>query len=86
MLAARNQGSPPIELTLDWLCERYRSLPEPGGIFEQDYKLIKNMAKVDNIYSAVNRMRNLHGEAIHSLTTGERRIIRALIDMGVWYG
>ena len=68
------------------MCERYTALPEPGAIFEQEYRLIKSMAKLDNIYSAVNRMRNLHGAAIHSLTTGERQVIRYLIDIGVWYG
>ena len=86
MRSAKGQGSPPQELSLAWLCERYTSLPELGGIFEQEYKLIKQMAKLNNIYQAVNRMRNLRGEAIHRLTTQERQIIKYLIDSGVWDG
>lgn len=82
--AARGQSSPPDELRLYWMCQRYPgALPETGGMFDQDYVLMVRMITLDNIYGAITRMRSLTGHAIHNLTPGERRVLEQVRRMGL---
>ena len=41
------------------------------------------MGALDNVYSLVQRVRSMQGHQIHSLTHGERLLIRSLRDMGL---
>ena len=52
---------------------------------DQDAGLMAEMTALDNVYRAVARMKSLRGHAIHQLTGSERRIIKALIDMGLLF-
>ena len=84
MECATHGEPPPAELRQAWECERWKTLPEPGGLNDQEYSLLTRMAVLDNVYSTVHRFRNLHGEQINYLTTSERRLIRYLIDQGLF--
>jgi hypothetical protein len=74
---------PPAELRLAWMCEQHNTLPDAGGMFEQDYRTIVLMDRLSNIYRAVKRFQTAKGEQIHSLTDNERLILRRLMDMGI---
>lgn len=76
--------SPP-ELRLSWSCERYHSLPDAGGYLDQDWALMLRMNALANIYGAYSRYRNAQGRQIHSLTIGERQILRMLKDKGILF-
>lgn len=80
---AYGEGTPPPELKIGWQCERWHCLPEQGAYLDQDYKLMYSITALSNIYNTVQRWRNSSGKSIHSLTDGERRILRMLKDMGV---
>lgn len=80
MEAAQQKGQPPVELVQAWDGERWHALPERGGLLDQDYVLMDRMSALSNVYRTVARLRNLKGEQIHSLTGGERAIIRILLD------
>lgn len=74
---------PPAELVLAWQCERWHALPLPGGMFDQDYRLIRTMAVLLNIHTVVSRFRRLQGEQIHSLSDSERSILGYLVRNGM---
>lgn len=76
-------GAPPPELSLQWQCERYRAMPDAGGMFAQDYGLMQRMAALSNIHNALTKLRNARGEQIHALTEFERRVLRLLMDNGL---
>lgn len=82
-LAALGEASPPPELQQAWMCERYKSLPNPGGVNQQEYYTMHAMSALDNIYTTVSRLQNLRGHDIHRLTEGERRILGALRAEGI---
>lgn len=44
---------PPSELQLGWLCNRYNSLPESGGILDQPARTFKMMIAASAVYDAV---------------------------------
>lgn len=69
---------PPQELQMVWDCRRWGALPENGGILDQSARLLHRMNVVDNVFNAVNKLRNAMGEDIHKLTISERKIIAAL--------
>ena len=73
----------PPELYIAWECEHWGCLPDSGAYFDQDYRLMLLMKVLSNVYAAYSRYRNASGRQIHSLTTGERRILRNLKDMGL---
>ena len=66
-----------------WTCEKYNSLPEAGGVLDQPFALMDKMTVLSNVYGAMSRWHNAGETAIHSLTDGERRILKSLIDMGL---
>jgi len=66
-----------------WQCERWNALPEAGGLFDQDAKLMTRMTALSNIYATVARYRSLVGREIHSLKGSERRLLGMLHDEGM---
>ena len=84
MVACVDEGAPPpADLRLAWLCEQWSTLPESGGMYEQDAKVIGRMTSLKNTYHALTRLRNAHGDQIHSLTDNDRYILKSLVDMGL---
>jgi len=75
-----DDAPPPVELRIAWQCNRWNTLPESGGLYEQDYRTLLLMTATSNIYNAVTRMQNLKGKRIHELTEAERKVIRVLVD------
>lgn len=78
MYAVDYGDPPPDELVLGWQCERWHTLPEPGGMYDQDAGLVYRMGALMNIHRTVSRVRNLYGAQIHSMSDSERRMIRWL--------
>lgn len=76
--------SPP-ELDMAFMVEKYHALPDAGGLYEQDARLMRRMSGVMNIYKALSRWRTLTGKQVHQLTEGERKILRLLKDMGLLF-
>jgi hypothetical protein len=83
--AVKGETDPPPVLSLWWKCNELNTPPEAGGILDQDEKLMNTMRSLDSVYNAMYRYQNLKGEHIHRLTDNERRTIRMLIDLGVFY-
>ncbi len=80
--AESGSGPLPPELKLAWLCGD-EHLPDPGGVLDQDYVTLHRMSVYRNVHQVVVRFRGLHGAEIHSLTDGERRVIKALRAEGL---
>ena len=80
MAAVKEGGEPPPDLLLHWACSRYHSLPAAGGVLDQDAITLKRMQSLANVYDAVSHYVNSSGVEIHSLTEGERRVLRQLKD------
>lgn len=74
---------PPLELKLAWQCERWRTLPENGGLMDQDYQLMQRMNALSNVDSAIDSWKNAGGERIHSLSVHTREILGSLLAMGI---
>lgn len=85
MDSLENEGDPPPELELALMCQKWNTLPDSGGLYEQDARLIKRMSGVLAIQSVLIRWRTLQGKNIHQLTDGERKILRMLRDMGLLF-
>lgn len=80
-VAVVEEGAPPpLELMLAWDCHRWETLPDAGGLLDQDYRLLMLMKVASNIHDTVTRLRSLVGDQIHSLSDNERRIIKWLRD------
>lgn len=75
MDCARGEGSPPPELLFYWWYG--------AGTVDEDYRLVHRAAIAGNVYNTVKRYTDLKGAAIHTLTTGERRVLADLRDMGL---
>ena len=73
---------PPAELRLAWQCERWHVLPNEGGLYNQDYLTMHRMNTLSAVYNAIVKIKNLKGTQIHTLSDGERRILRMLMDNG----
>lgn len=74
---------PPSELITAWEVQRWGTLPEAGGLYDQDYVLMRRMRVLSNIHDAMSAWRNLTGKQIHNLTDSQRKIIRALREDGL---
>lgn len=77
------QAAPPPELRLYWQCQRYGSLPEPGGLFDQDAGLLERMATLGNVYAAVTHVRSLRGAEIHNMNPAAGRVLLWLEGQGI---
>lgn len=82
---ALDDAPPPPELRLAWQCSKWNALPEAGGLYEQEYQLLLRMNYTMSIFNAIRRIQSLKGKAIHTLTEGERKILRMLMDMGLMF-
>jgi len=71
---------PPGDLRLVWWCEQYHALPEAGGMLDQDYATFVRMGAVKAAYEAVSRLRAARGDEIHSLSRGDRRVLKWMLD------
>ena len=78
-------GDQPPELTLALMCQKWNTLPDAGGLHDQDARLMKTMSGVLTVHGVLNRWRTLTGKQIHQLTEGERRVLRMLKDMGLLF-
>ena len=47
------KGPPPPPLLLDWYCQKYRTLPEAGGMRDQHAGDMERMTAVSSVYDAV---------------------------------
>ena len=74
---------PPPVLRLSWMSKKYGALPEAGGVMDQEYAMLHRMDIVSNIHDAISRLRGFKGDAIHGMSTGDRRLIKSLRDMGL---
>lgn len=74
-------GDQPPELTLALMCQKWNTLPDAGGLYDQDARIMKQMSGVLTIHGVLHRWRTLTGKQIHQLTEGERRVLRMLKDM-----
>jgi hypothetical protein len=52
-------------------------------MLDQEWRLMRFMAILSNVYSTVERMRSLQGAEIHSLSGSERRLLQWLKDEGM---
>ena len=82
-LADGAEETPPPELRLYWMCQRFGSLPEPGGLMEQDAGLLGRMAALGNVYETVQRVRQLKGEQIHNMQPSDGRLLVWLEKQGI---
>lgn len=67
-----------------WDCEHWGSLPDSGGLYDQDYVLMDRMRSLGNVHKTITKLRGLQGAEIHRLSVGERRLLHWLMDEGVW--
>lgn len=82
MDSTEGDGDPPPDLELALMCQKWNTLPEAGGMLDQDARTMKRMSGVLAIHNVLKRWRSLTGKNIHQLTEGERRLLRMLKDLG----
>ena len=56
--AAEGVGTYPAELELALLCERWNSLPDPGGILDQKVGVLARMTTALNVFNAIRSEQN----------------------------
>lgn len=78
-----DRTTPPPELELAWLCGEHH-LPKQGGVMDQDYRQLRVMKSLANIFRVVSKFRSLEGERVNTdLTVNERLLLGNLRDMGL---
>lgn len=85
MAAAEGEGPPPAELRMAWRCQKWHTLPEDGGLNDQDARLMHLMTVTDNVYTVVARFRSMteaNPENVHKLSNDDRRMIGWLHRQG----
>lgn len=85
-MAAIDDGAPPRDvLSMAWQCERWNTLPDNGGYYEQDYMLMHQMTAASNVYLALKAFRDRYseGDAIHKMPDSVRRVIGYLKREGL---
>lgn len=65
------------------MCTRWQSLPESGGIYEQDYRTLSRMAVCLNVERAIYSWRQNTGDKIHNISVYDRETLRMLMDNGI---
>jgi len=78
-------GNPPPELKLARLCRKWETLPDAGGLYDQDYRTLLLMTAYTNIENTITRVRSLKGKDIHKLTEGERIVLKELMELGLLF-
>lgn len=79
----RDGVEPPAELTLYFMTQNYHALPDAGGLYEQDARMMNHMSTLGNIYHTVKRIRGARGEDIHRLSDSDLDMWDRLSKMGV---
>lgn len=79
-------AEPPAALRRAWYCEKWGALPRSGGVNDQSYREMHLMSTLSNVYFTITHYRSLTGNRIHTLTDGQRRVLRYLRDMDIWNG
>ena len=84
--AAHNgQAPPPIfELSLMGLCKTFNCTP--SQILDEDADMISKMMTFDNVYNAIKTARSAEGKALHNIPEGYKRIIKNLMEAGIYKG
>lgn len=54
-------------------------------MMEQDAGLLHRMTYLGSVYEAVQRVSQLKGEAIHNINASDGRIIKRLMDEGLYF-
>jgi hypothetical protein len=62
-----------------WWCEKYRVLPGPGRLSDQDYREMYLNDTLPRIYEAVSHWRHSRGK---SLSSSDQSVISWLAKMG----
>lgn len=75
-------GPPPAELRKAWLCGE-QHLPRAGGLDDQDFVEMRRMRVVTNIYNTLEHLRGAQGTQIHTMSRGERLILKMLREEGL---
>lgn len=83
MAVVEDGEPPPPELKLAWLVDQWGTLPDAGGLYDQDAQTLKRMTVYNNIYKVVMKWRSLKGAEIHSLTDADRKIIGELRKLNI---
>jgi len=78
-----HNAPPPPELSLAWDVERWGTLPDAGGLYDQDAVLLHRMNVFSNVYKVVTRFRSAEGAQIHMLSHSEKKLIGELRKQGL---
>lgn len=62
---------------------RYGSMPDAGGLMDQDAGLLGRMSLLGSVYDTVQRVRGLVGEQIHDMRPEDGRLLMWLESIGV---
>lgn len=85
MECVTDDAPPPAELRLAWQCRNWNTLPDDGGLYSQDYITMHLMNTLSAIHNAIIKIKSLKGKQIHSLSDGERSILKMLMDEGLLF-
>lgn len=83
--AARYGEPAPPPLRLAQMCGAFH-LPDAGGVHDQEFATFNAMRTLDNVYSVVQAVMNMKGKQIHQMNMHQRRVVRFLLDLGVYDG
>ena len=66
-----------------FLCRQHGALPDPGGLRQQEARLVIQMGTCESIYSAVQKYTSLEADQFASLTDREREWLQYLEETGL---
>ena len=66
------------------LCKTFNCTP--SQILDEDADMIAAMIQYDNIYNAIKTVRSAEGKAIHNVPAAYKRIIKELMEAGIYKG
>lgn len=62
---------------------RYGSMPDAGGLMDQDAGLLGRMSLLGSVHDTVQRVRGLVGDQIHDMRPEDGRLLMWLESIGV---
>lgn len=84
VVACVDEGMPPPpELQTAWDVRTWGALPEAGGLYDQDYVLLRRMTALLGYHQSLSAFRNMKGKDIHHLSDAQRRVIKYLRGEGM---
>lgn len=66
-----------------WDVKTWGSLPDAGGLNDQDYVLLRRMKVLLGYHDSLSSFRNLKGKSIHQMSDQQRRVVKHLRDEGM---